>query len=267
MKDLAGNLKTGKSLLQSVTATTTGAIVDTIGYLSKMLLFLTNGSLNCTGGNTWTLTIEDGDTLAADGSLSDAAAVDDSLLVGSLAAAADAAVGTLTFTGGVSDGQTITIGTRVYEFDTNGAVTAGNVAVDVSAGAGAAAAIIALAAAINADASAVVTAYDGAGDTLVATAITAGTAGNSLASTSTAGNAAWGAGTLASGVAAVTVAAGSTGAFAITAALPAGGLKGEIQYLGNKRYLRAKLTKSASAPNIVVNAAILLSGARTLPVD
>jgi bifunctional ADP-heptose synthase (sugar kinase/adenylyltransferase) len=45
-----------------------------------------------------------------------------------------------------------------------------------------------------------VTAVDGAGDTLVATATTAGTAGNALASTETMANASWGASTFAGGL-------------------------------------------------------------------
>lgn len=44
-----------------------------------------------------------------------------------------AATGTLTLTGVVPDGQTVTIGPRVYEFDTDGVTTQGNVIVDVSA--------------------------------------------------------------------------------------------------------------------------------------
>jgi len=60
-------------------------------------------------------------------------------------------------------------------------------------------AIIALAAAIVGDADAVCTAVDGAGDTLVATADTAGTAGNDIVSTEEMANAAWGAVKLASG--------------------------------------------------------------------
>jgi phage tail sheath gpL-like len=111
-----------------------------------------------------------------------------------------AATGTLTFTGVVTDGQTVTIGTRVYEFDTNATVTAGNVAVDVSGGATASAAVTALVAAITGDTSAVVTAVDGAGDTVVVTAKTKGAAANSYASTETCTNASWGAATLAGGV-------------------------------------------------------------------
>jgi hypothetical protein len=46
-----------------------------------------------------------------------------------------AATGVLTVAGVVIDGETCTLGSRVYEFDTNGAVTAGRTAVDISGGA------------------------------------------------------------------------------------------------------------------------------------
>ena len=42
------------------------------------------------------------------------------------------AQGTLTFSGSVSDGETVTIGGAIYEFDTNGETAEGNIAVDVS---------------------------------------------------------------------------------------------------------------------------------------
>ena len=63
-------------------------------------------------------------------------------------------------------------------------------------------AITALVTAIGADTSAVVTAVDGAGDTLVVTSKVTGTAGNSYASTETLANASWGSATLTGGVAA-----------------------------------------------------------------
>lgn len=49
-----------------------------------------------------------------------------------------AATGTLTFTGVTKDGETVTIGNRIYEFDTDGSVASGNVAVDTSGAATAA---------------------------------------------------------------------------------------------------------------------------------
>ena len=67
-----------------------------------------------------------------------------------------AAVGWISFNApGTLDGEIVTLGARVYEFDTAaapGAVTAGNVRVDVSGGAGAAASLAALVLAVNADA-------------------------------------------------------------------------------------------------------------------
>lgn len=112
---------------------------------------------------------------------------------------ADAATGSLTFTGVVADGQTVTIGSEVYEFDTDSDVTAGNIAVDVSGGVTAAAAVTALVTAITAE-SALVTAVDDTGDVVTVTATTAGVAGNSIATTETCTNASWGAATLTGGL-------------------------------------------------------------------
>ena len=45
------------------------------------------------------------------------------------------ATGTLTISGTVPDGETVTIGTRVYEFDTDGSTTGDNQVADISASA------------------------------------------------------------------------------------------------------------------------------------
>ena len=111
-----------------------------------------------------------------------------------------AASGTLTFTDTVSDGETVTIGDDVYEFDTDASVTEGNILVDVSGGATASAAVTALVAAIVASDTQGVGAADGDGDTVVLTADTAGTAANSIATTETCTNASFGAVTLEGGV-------------------------------------------------------------------
>lgn len=112
-----------------------------------------------------------------------------------------AATGTLTFTDVVADGQTVTIGSSVYEFDTNSSVTAGRIAVDVSGGVTASAAVTALVAAITANTASQVSAVDGAGDTVVVTAKTKGATGyNTIGTTETCTNASWGAVTLAGGV-------------------------------------------------------------------
>lgn len=113
-------------------------------------------------------------------------------------ATADAATGTLTFTGAVSDGETVTIGSEVYEFDDDASVTAGNIAVDVSGGATASAAVTALVTAITAD-STLVTGADGTGDTVDITAVAAGLSGNDIATTETCANASFGAATLTGG--------------------------------------------------------------------
>lgn len=112
-------------------------------------------------------------------------------------ATADAATGTLTFTGVVADGQTVTIGSEVYEFDTNSSVAAGHIAVDVSGGVTAAEAVTAIVTAITAD-STLVTAVDGAGDTVVVTTVLTGTQAN-YAVSETCTNASWGAATLTGG--------------------------------------------------------------------
>jgi len=111
---------------------------------------------------------------------------------------ADAATGTLTFTGTVADGETVTIGNEVYEFDTDDEVIAGNILVDVSGGATASAAVTALVTAITAE-SALVTAVDGTGDTVDITAVTAGLVGNSIVTDTDCENGSFGAETLTGG--------------------------------------------------------------------
>jgi hypothetical protein len=105
-----------------------------------------------------------------------------------------AAAGTLTLTGSVADGETVTIGADVYEFDTNSSVGGGNLAVDVSGGATAPAAVTALVATITASGTEPVSAVDGAGDTVVVTADVAGTAAESIVVATDAGNGSWGEG-------------------------------------------------------------------------
>lgn len=96
----------------------------------------------------------------------------------------------LTFTGDAVDGNTVTINGIVFEFDTGGSITAGNVTVDVSGGAGLTAAAAALETAIEANPSCLVTAV-ASGGVMTATALTKGTAGNSIAISETCTNAAW----------------------------------------------------------------------------
>lgn len=126
---------------------------------------------------------------------------------------ATAATGTVTFNDAVSDGDIVTIGTRVYEFDTAanpGAITAGRVRVDVSGGATAPAAVTALVTAITGDTSAVATAVDGDLDTVVVTAKNtySGSAGNAIVFTKTGENIVVdGDGTLSNGADSLTMAA------------------------------------------------------------
>lgn len=89
--------------------------------------------------------------------------------------------------------ETFAAGTNVFDAATLGTTTAGT-------NCSAANAVTALVAAINGDASATVTAADGAGDTVVVTAKTAGSAANSTATTETMANGVWGSATLTGGV-------------------------------------------------------------------
>lgn len=107
-----------------------------------------------------------------------------------------ASQGTLTFSDVVADGQTVTIGTDVYEFDTDASVTEGNILVDVSGGVTASAAVTALVAKITSDGDGTYSAVDGAGDTVVVTAATKGVAGDLIATTETCTNGEWDAVTL-----------------------------------------------------------------------
>lgn len=109
------------------------------------------------------------------------------------------ATGTLTFSGVVSDGETVTIGTDIYEFDTDSSVTSGNILVDVSGGATANDASAALHAAITASGDGTYTSVDGTGSVTI-TNVVYGTVGNAVATTETCTNGAWGAATMAGGV-------------------------------------------------------------------
>jgi predicted secreted protein len=106
-----------------------------------------------------------------------------------------AAAGVYTIVGpGVSNAETVTIGTRVFEFDTAvppGSVVAGNVRVDVSGGAGEAAAATALIAAINADSGCLATAVTGGAGVVNVTAKEIGTGGNAIAKSTTAAAGDW----------------------------------------------------------------------------
>lgn len=109
-----------------------------------------------------------------------------------------AATGTLTFTDAASDGETVTIGKNIYEFDTGDGVAEGNIAVDISGGATAPTVVTALVTAMTENAD--VTAVDGTGDTVVITAKIKGTAANTIATTTTCVNASFGNATLSGGV-------------------------------------------------------------------
>jgi len=103
------------------------------------------------------------------------------------------AVGYVEFSGGgnISDGDTLSIGGRTYEFDTaaDPGVFVGDVRVNVSGGAALAQAVTALVAAVNGDAARTVDALDIGGDVVAFVHRTPGTGGNiALAETVDAGN-------------------------------------------------------------------------------
>jgi len=117
------------------------------------------------------------------------------------------ATGTLTATANFADTETVTLGTKTYQFQTVLTNVDGNVLI----GATASDSLDNLIAAINLGAGAgtlyatattantLAFAEAGAGDTLVATAKVGGTGGNTVATTETAANASWGAATLTGG--------------------------------------------------------------------
>lgn len=111
------------------------------------------------------------------------------------------ATATLTFSGDVADTETVTIGSITYEFNSTGTITAGNVEVSMLSGVTPAIATANLTAAVNNNAttSALVTASSTA-TTVVLTYDTQATAGNSVTTTDTVTNAAFGAATLLGGV-------------------------------------------------------------------
>lgn len=92
-------------------------------------------------------------------------------------------VGYVRHTGVSSDGETVTVQGRVYEYDTGGAVAPGSILVDISGGNSATQSATALAAAVNGDAGAVVQARaSGSVVTLVGkSAVTAFTLAETLA--------------------------------------------------------------------------------------
>lgn len=126
-----------------------------------------------------------------------------------------ASQGTLTFSGVVADGETVSIGTDIYEFDTDASVTSGNIAVDVSGGVTASDAVTALVSAITASGDGTYSGADGAGDTVVVTATTKGVAGDSIATTETCTNGAWDAATLGTTTAGVNGTPGSNNQLAM----------------------------------------------------
>lgn len=253
-KDLANLFGARPTLCQSVTATTTGTSVDTQGAAGAAIVIATDGTLDCTGGKTWTWKLQD----SADGSTF--ADVDDSKMSGSLTSTAVKAFTTLTMTDVGVDADDFTIGTRVYELDTAAVptITAGHVRVDCSASVAKADVCTAIIYAINNDVDAVATAAQGAGFTVVITAKTEdATTGNAIVTTENLTNGTVTAGTMAGGVDAVAEGLSGTGTMVLDFVIPAKGLRGVINYFGGKRYLRCVMTKAGAAPNIVMSAVVL----------
>lgn len=101
--------------------------------------------------------------------------------------------GVLSFVGSVADGQTVTIGQDIYEFDTNGSVATGNILVDVSTDQSAANASSVLAGIINTTTKHenVTATNNTANNSITVTYGLVGTVGN-IATTTTCTNASWG---------------------------------------------------------------------------
>jgi hypothetical protein len=135
------------------------------------------------------------------------------LLTDIVVPAATFATGTLTLTANAANGDTVTTGTKTYTFQTVLTNVDGNVLI----GASASDSIDNLIAAINlgagsgtlyaaaTTANGFVSAAAGVGDTMVASALSAGTAGNLIATTETGANMSWGAATLTGGAGDVNV--------------------------------------------------------------
>jgi len=110
-----------------------------------------------------------------------------------------AATGVFTITNTVSDGETVTIGSRVYEFKTSGDATLGNIKVDISGGATNALSATALITAIGTT-DPLVTATTGGTGIVDVTARVKGVIGNTIVSIADLANGSWGDDTLAAGV-------------------------------------------------------------------
>lgn len=133
--------------------------------------------------------------------------------VGAKGSITQVATGTLTSVGNFLNTETVTIGTKVYTFQTvltnvNGNVLIGATASDsldnliaaINLGAGSGTTYAALTT-LNTD----VTAAAGAGDTMVITAKVPGTAANSIATTDTAASSSWGGVVMSGGLASLSI--------------------------------------------------------------
>lgn len=97
---------------------------------------------------------------------------------------------TFTFAGSTSDTQTITIGSRVYEFNSTGGVTSGRVPIDTTGGSSATQSANAFVTAINGDVLAEVKATKGTGDTVIVAGIN-GVDGYNVSLSDTVTNGSW----------------------------------------------------------------------------
>lgn len=278
MRDLENNVVPVLSLKpQTLAATGTGEIVDLLDIGARGLLVGISGAA-MSSTNKWTLTLEAGNSPT----LADAAAVDDAELAGGITSLVnDAASSLLTITSNATATKKVTIGEQDYVFVEALTTSPAAVPYEVLVGASAAATAANLVAAINGaagegttygtgtDANTQVTAVQGTGgntNKVTITAIVAGADGNSIATTTDDIACAWTGETMTGGIDAGTVSANSSGAFVFDAPVPACGAVGIINYLGTKRYARVKMTKAASAPNVVFIGVVLKAGAKYLPV-
>jgi phage tail sheath gpL-like len=102
------------------------------------------------------------------------------------------ATATLTFTGTVSDAETVTVGTQIFELKASGNAGTGKIKVDISSGVTADIAVAKIAEAINANSTIVTATASTTDDTVVITYKTVGTAGNEVAVATTCVNGSFG---------------------------------------------------------------------------
>jgi phage tail sheath gpL-like len=268
-RDLKNNLSYAPTLEpQTISATATGRIVDLWNYIARMFLTAFGSGATITATNKWTLTFEAGD----DSALGDAAAIDDSELDGVIITNSGTgraqvetatAAGTITGSGNAAvvitaagmTGSPKTLAVAVLEND-----TAADWAAKVRTALDNDAAVTALFTVGGSTTAITLTQKANTGnDATLNIALTNGTCTGITPAASSANTTA--------GIAAnveTTITASSAGAFVLNDYFQYA--TGEINYTGSKRYVRAVVTKAASAPNLPLDIQVVRGGAKTLPV-